>query len=151
VPDEGYYKDQGISIGSIHKLLVHAMAAQWIWLSRWRGESPTRSKVMRIIPPAIRSCSAGHWCIRPSPISWARNRPKRWPATFNTATRGGELFALSPGELMLHVIDHATYHRGQLNTMIKHAAASRQTCVQVLPDAETEYRNDTQRKLKPSI
>ena len=42
VPEEGYYKDQGISIGSIHKLLVHCMAAQWVWLSRWRGESPGR-------------------------------------------------------------------------------------------------------------
>src|SRR5439155_660132 len=42
VNDEGYYKEQQISIGSIHKLLVHCMAAQWIWLSRWRGESPTR-------------------------------------------------------------------------------------------------------------
>src|SRR4051812_15176947 len=42
VPEDGYYKDQGISIGSIHKLLVHCMAAQWVWLSRWRGESPTR-------------------------------------------------------------------------------------------------------------
>jgi uncharacterized damage-inducible protein DinB len=39
VPDEGYFKEQHISLGSIHKLLVHCMAAQWIWLSRWRGES----------------------------------------------------------------------------------------------------------------
>ena len=43
VPEEGYYKDQGISIGSIHKLLVHCMAAQWVWLSRWRGESRRRA------------------------------------------------------------------------------------------------------------
>src|SRR5438874_5183944 len=42
VPDAGYYKEQQISIGSIHKLLVHCMAAQWIWLCRFRGESPTR-------------------------------------------------------------------------------------------------------------
>ena len=34
--------EQHISIGSIHKLLVHCMAAQWIWLCRFRGESPTR-------------------------------------------------------------------------------------------------------------
>ena len=33
----------------------------------------------------------------------------------------GELFSLPLADLMLHVIDHETYHRGQLNTMIKRA------------------------------
>ena len=33
----------------------------------------------------------------------------------------GELFSLPLAELMLHVIDHETYHRGQINTMIKRA------------------------------
>src|SRR3954466_10515951 len=42
VPDEGYYKEQSISIGSIHKVLVHCMVVQCICVSRWRGESPTK-------------------------------------------------------------------------------------------------------------
>ena len=27
--------------GSVHETLVHIMAAQWIWLARWNGTSPT--------------------------------------------------------------------------------------------------------------
>ena len=29
------------SFESIHDSLIHAMGAQWIWLSRWQGEQPT--------------------------------------------------------------------------------------------------------------
>ena len=37
VQDEAYYLDRGISHESIHGLLVHGMAAQDVWLRRWRG------------------------------------------------------------------------------------------------------------------
>jgi uncharacterized damage-inducible protein DinB len=33
----------------------------------------------------------------------------------------GEWFSLPLGETMIHVVDHATYHRGQINAMIKMA------------------------------
>lgn len=29
------------SFGSVRDTLVHAMGAQWLWLSRWQGISPT--------------------------------------------------------------------------------------------------------------
>ena len=33
--------------------------------------------------------------------------------------RDGTEYALPLGESIVHVFDHATYHRGQLNTMVK--------------------------------
>ena len=30
--DEGFRREQHISAGSIHKLLLHVMGAQWLWL-----------------------------------------------------------------------------------------------------------------------
>jgi uncharacterized damage-inducible protein DinB len=121
VPDEGYYKDQGISIGSIHKLLVHAMAAQWIWLSRWRGESPTRIESHEDYP--TRDSVMLRWPLVHSAITdfLGTQSPKALARDVQYRNTRGELFALPLAELMLHVIDHATYHRGQLNTMIKHA------------------------------
>jgi uncharacterized damage-inducible protein DinB len=39
-----------------------------------------------------------------------------------TVTRNnGEQLTLPLGAMMTHVADHGTYHRGQLNTMFKHA------------------------------
>ena len=39
-----------------------------------------------------------------------------------TVTRNiGEQLTLPLGAMMMHVADHGTYHRGQLNTMFKQA------------------------------
>jgi len=39
-PDE-LAKPSGASFSSVRETLVHIMAAQWIWLARWKGSSPT--------------------------------------------------------------------------------------------------------------
>ena len=36
----------------------------------------------------------------------------------------GEIYNVPLGDLMLHVVDHGSYHRGQINTMIKHASGT---------------------------
>ncbi len=121
VPDEGYYREQGISIGSIHKLLVHEMAAQWIWLSRWRGENPTRLENHEDYP--TRDSVLLRWPLVHSAINdfMGTQTPKSLARDVQYRNIKGELFSLPLGDLMQHVIDHATYHRGQINTMIKHA------------------------------
>lgn len=121
VPDEAYYGDQGISFGSIHKLMVHCMAAQWIWLSRWRGEAPTRLESHEQYPtrgeleqrwPLVHAAVVDFLGLQTS-ASLARAVEYR-----NT---NGEHFSLPLSDLMLHVLDHATYHRGQVASMIKRA------------------------------
>jgi uncharacterized damage-inducible protein DinB len=121
VPDEGYYKDQGISLGSIHKLLVHCMAAQWIWLSRWRGESPTRLENHDDYPN--RDSLMQRWPLVHSAMNdfLGTQSPKALAREVQYRNTRGELLSYPLADLMLHVIDHASYHRGQLNTMIKHA------------------------------
>lgn len=121
VPDEGYYKDQQISHGSVHKLLVHAMAAEWIWLSRWRGESPTRLENHEDYP--TRDALMQRWPLVHSAITdfLGTQSPKSLAREVQYRNTRGELFSLPLADLMLHVIDHATYHRGQLNTLIKRA------------------------------
>ena len=59
VDDEGYGREQGISAGSLHKLLVHCLSAQTTWLQRLGGVSHP--------PPALDPASiarrdiAGRW------------------------------------------------------------------------------------------
>jgi uncharacterized damage-inducible protein DinB len=124
VNDEGYYKEQGISIGSIHKLLVHCMAVQWLWLSRWRGESPTRLENHEDWP--TRDALSARWPLVHSAITdfLGTTSPKQLAREVQYRNTRGELSAVPLGDLMLHMIDHATYHRGQLNTMIKRAGGT---------------------------
>jgi uncharacterized damage-inducible protein DinB len=121
VPDEGYYKEQQISAGSVHKLLVHCMAAQWIWLSRWRGEHPARLENHEDYP--TRDALMERWPLVHSAITdfLGMQSPKALAREIQYRNTRGEMFSLPLCDLMQHVLDHATYHRGQLNSMIKRA------------------------------
>lgn len=119
VEDEAYFKDQGISLGSIHKLQVHMMAAQWIWLCRWRGEFPTRIENHEDFPS--RDSVEQRWPLVHSAIFdfLGLQSPKSLSREIQYRNLKGDIFCIPLGELMMHVIDHSAYHRGQINTMIR--------------------------------
>jgi len=123
-PEEGYYREQGISLGSIHKLMVHAMTVQWLWLSRWRGESPTRIESHDDYP--TRDAVEQRWPLVHSALLdfLAGQSPRTLARAVEYRNTKGEVFSIPLGELMLHVIDHSTYHRGQINSMIKRAGGT---------------------------
>jgi uncharacterized damage-inducible protein DinB len=118
VAEDEYYKERGISAGSLHKLLVHAMGSQWVWLSRFKGipwqmpdatSYPTRAALAQRWPEV-------HETLREfvGNLSLAALES---PITFQTMR--GDLLTYKLGQLLLHVTDHGTYHRGQQNTLIK--------------------------------
>ena len=121
VPDKGYYAEQNISIGSIHKLLVHCMAAQWLWLCRWRGESPTRIESHEDYPD--RDALQQRWpLVHAAMLDFlGLQSQKALARELHYRNTKGEPHVAPLADLMLHVSDHASYHRGQINTMIKHA------------------------------
>jgi uncharacterized damage-inducible protein DinB len=124
VNDEGYYREQGMSLGSIHKLMVHAMAAQWIWLCRWRGETPDRIETSDDYP--TRQALEQHWPLVHAAMFdfFGLQSSRGLEKIVEYRNTRGEVFAVPLYELILHVVDHATYHRGQLNSMIKRAGGT---------------------------
>lgn len=124
VGDEAYYADRGFSLGSIHKLLVHGLAAQRIWLTRWRGGMPPRIETDADHP--TRALLEARWPAMHDELSAFLEA--QTDATLAAEVQGinafGEPFSLPLGGLMNHVVDHATYHRGQINSMIKLAGGT---------------------------
>src|SRR5438445_12862034 len=39
--DEEFTRDLRNSFGSVRGTLVHIMGAEWVWMQRWLGDSPT--------------------------------------------------------------------------------------------------------------
>ncbi len=119
-----YYAERGFSAGSLHKLLVHTMAAQWVWLSRWKGHDlrrledttdyPTRESLLKRWPQVHADFS--EFILAQTALTLAA------PLTYRN-TRGDQ-FTLPLGELILHCLDHGTYHRGQVNSLIKLAGGT---------------------------
>jgi uncharacterized damage-inducible protein DinB len=107
------------SFPSVRDTLAHVVAGEWIWLRRWRGENPS-------VLPA--------WLERPTlavlreQLAQVELERDEFLATLDEdATRRVLAFRFLSGtpaeavllDLLLHVVNHSTYHRGQLATLVR--------------------------------
>ena len=123
LPDEAYHREQGISFGSVHKQLVHCASAHHTWLQRLNGIDKPPSIPPESVP---RSAVMGRWAaIHQELLAFAdAQSPESLRSIVRGTLRNGTRFEQSVGICMLHVSDHATYHRGQISSMIKLAGGT---------------------------
>lgn len=119
VSPEQQRKDLGSSFPSIHDTIVHMYAAEWIWHERWRGHSPTeplRSDRFRDLGSVAEA-----WRTLERQM---RTLLEDLGEPGLVETRSYNLLSGKPGvsaswQMFQHVVNHATYHRGQVMTMIR--------------------------------
>ena len=116
---EQYTRDLGSSFKSVHDTLRHLYLAEWIWYSRWQGESPTAW------PPT--DAAGDLTALR---AAWARQEAEL-RAFVNRLGADGvhrmfeyRLMNGQPGrspfaEMLQHLVNHGTYHRGQIATLLR--------------------------------
>jgi uncharacterized damage-inducible protein DinB len=116
---EQYNRDLGSSFRSIRETVTHIYAAEWAWHSRWQGESPTTLLPSDRFPDlaALRQ----RW----------REHETQMRAFVNSLDESGtsrmieyKLLSGQPGaspiwQMLQHVVNHASYHRGQITTMLR--------------------------------
>lgn len=117
--DEDYIRDLGSSFPSIRDTLEHILAAEWIWLSRWRGVSPNRlrSDWDPVMLRALRSRWSAFENDQAEFLS--RLTEVRLGEPISYRQMSGDAFSEPLGRLMRHVVNHSTYHRGQVTTMLR--------------------------------
>lgn len=124
LPEEYLRRDVGISHKSILGTLVHMAGAEWIWLERWHGCSPTKATAWTLW--STETC-ADLALLRER---WREVMDGRagFISELNEEQLGAELaFKLLSGDpssmrlvhQMQHVVNHATLHRGQIVGMIR--------------------------------
>jgi uncharacterized damage-inducible protein DinB len=117
--DEQQKHDFKISHGSIHGTLVHTAGAEWLWLERWRGTSPSRIWTAEdfVDIPAIRA----RWRLieeeRRSLLDSLGEQELGRDLSYRNLK--GEPFTLPLVAQMQHVVNHSTQHRGQTVGMIR--------------------------------
>src|SRR5438094_6708132 len=111
---EQYTRDLGSSFRSIRDTAVHVYAAEWAWHSRWQGQSPTAL----LGSDAFADLGA----LREA---WSAHEVKM-RAFLDTVGEAGldrvieyKLLSGEPGaspfwQMLQHVVNHASYHRGQI-------------------------------------
>ncbi len=116
-------KGLGSSFSSVRETLAHIFAAEWIWLSRWNGVSPRGMPAWEL--PDVASLRA-RWdeveAERADFLSRQDDASLRKIVAYRNTK--GEPFQSPLWQLLRHVANHSTYHRGQVVTMLRQLGAA---------------------------
>ena len=120
---EQFTRDMASSFPSVRDTLAHIMAAEHVWLARWRGESPKRLLDAAEFPTLddVRARWAG---VERELSEFVRGvtDDSLGRVIAYTNTRGEE-WRYALGAMMQHVVTHSAYHRGQVTTMLRQLGA----------------------------
>jgi uncharacterized damage-inducible protein DinB len=123
LPPDQFTRDMGSSFKSIRDTLAHLYAAEWAWYSRWHGTSPTA-----LLPadrfPDVESLRA----------EWREHETKMRAFLDSLGEEGinrviefkllnGQPGAAIVWQMVQHVVNHGSYHRGQVTTMLRQLGA----------------------------
>ena len=119
-----YVRDMGSSHKSIRDTAVHIFAAELVWYSRWTGPSPTGLLPVRRVPdvPTLQSV---WWDLEMAVRLFARGLgPDGVNRSFRYTTLNGMPASSRFWEMVQHVVNHGSYHRGQITTMLRQIGAA---------------------------
>ena len=120
---EQFTKDLSNSFPSVRDTLVHMVWAEWIWLMRWRGESPKIIFDPADFPTVARLQEKWREVeIGQEGIIDALTEASLAKVIAYINTKGEE-WEYPLGHMMQHVVNHASYHRGQITTMLRQLGA----------------------------
>ena len=121
---EQFLRPMGSSFSSVRDTLAHLLAVEWVWLERFLGRSP------RSIPV---------WVEESRTLDAVRDRWKdverdvrAYVSALNDDMLGqplsyvnikGEPWTYRLEQALFHLVNHQTYHRGQVTTLLRQLGA----------------------------
>jgi uncharacterized damage-inducible protein DinB len=121
---EQYTRDLGSSFKSVRDTLVHLYSAEWAWYQRWHGTSPTAMLPFDDYPDveSLRRVWTAHEQKMRAYVNGLGDEGVT--RLFNYKTLAG-LAGTSPfWQMLQHVVNHGSYHRGQVTTMLRQLGAT---------------------------
>ena len=106
------------SHGGIHGTLAHIIGAERGWLSRWQGKSETGSAAISQMQSVAELRHLWEGVCDEMSQFLATLDDQKLQETLSTTARTGS-YTTSYGQMIQHVVDHSSYHRGQIVTMLR--------------------------------
>lgn len=123
LPAEAFLRDLKNSFPSVRDTLAHILGAEWIWLRRWHGESPS-TLLLATEFPSLASLKDRFAAIEQERRAFLDGLSEdRLTQPLHYRNTAGKAFTLPLVHSLQHVVNHGTYHRGQLTTMLRQLGA----------------------------
>jgi len=120
---EQFMKPTGSSFSSVRDTLAHICGAEWVWLERFQGRSPSA------MPDNSQFADLGslreHWApIGSQLLKFVRGLTQEdLNGVLEYKTMKFGLYKSPLWQSLQHVANHGTYHRGQVTTMLRQHGA----------------------------
>jgi uncharacterized damage-inducible protein DinB len=120
---EKFVQRMGSSFGSVRDTLAHIWGAEWIWLERFQGRSPSS------LPDTAQfqdmASLRERWDeLEARLLSFVRGLAQSdLDRVFEYKTLKFGVYRNPLWESMQHLVNHGTYHRGQVTTLLRQLGA----------------------------
>lgn len=118
-----FTEPRGSSFSSIRDTVAHIATSEWVWLRRWRGESPAGPPEWGLLPDVagltakLREVESD----RAAFLNALTDAHLKTPLAYRNLK--GEGFVQPLQDQLAHVVNHSSYHRGQVATLCRQAGS----------------------------
>jgi len=126
--EEQFLRPMGSSYSSVRDTLAHLLFAEWVWLERWLGRSPTKLSGADYAAekfPTLESVRDGWHTVEGNMRSYLlglQDSALERPLSYTNFK--GERWTYPLGQTLFHLFNHQTYHRGQITTLLRQLGAA---------------------------
>jgi uncharacterized damage-inducible protein DinB len=118
-----FTQDLKSSFPSVRDTLAHILGAEWIWLERWNGRSPSSLPTDAVYPDlaALRA----RWDVFGAELLdfVSEVTASELEKTIEYRSFKGKTLSYPFGAMLQHVVNHGSYHRGQVASMLRQLGA----------------------------
>ncbi|MBI4466872.1 MAG: DinB family protein [Acidobacteria bacterium] len=124
--EEQFLRPLGNSFSSLRDTLAHLVGAEWIWLEAWRGHSPTPQERRAYAPETFPTLTAvrERWqTLEREMREYLAGLSEETLSRPFTVSRRGQACTYPLWRTLFHLVNHQTYHRGQVTTLLRQLGA----------------------------
>jgi uncharacterized damage-inducible protein DinB len=123
LPGEDYVRDMGGGWPSVRATFVHIAGATDAWAERFAGRDAMRLTTVEELPALEDAVGRLHEAQRKHDAHLKTLTPEKTAAAFSWKNLKGELKTAPLWAVLRHVVNHQTYHRGQISSMLRRLGA----------------------------
>ena len=121
--NEQFTRPLGSSFSSVRDTLAHILEVEWLWLERWRGCSQPMMAALDTYPD-LASIRARWVVVERELVGFVCGlSPDDLLRVHSYCNTKGTPYLNPLGEMLQHLLNHSTYHRGQVTTLLRQLGA----------------------------